>query len=164
MSQIDKLIENVYTKLKCSNYIIDHCKVVYERSYDIIKYHDNADPDLVKAGCMLHDVGRTITNGIEHAYLGADLLRDLKVDERICRITERHIGAGITSSEAKSLGLPPRKYIPETIEEKIVAHSDNLVHGVTKVNLDFVIDKWTNKNMNKESIEMLKKLHDELLG
>jgi len=113
---------------------------------------------------MLHDVGRTITNGIEHAYLGADLLRDLDVDEKICLITERHIGAGITPDEAKSLGLPKRNYIPETLEEKIVAHADNLVHGVTKVDLDFVIDKWNNKNMKQESIDMLIQLHKELLG
>lgn len=141
MSNIDTLIDEVYLKLKCSDYIIDHCKVVYERSKDITKFYDNVDLDLIKAGCMLHDVGRTITNGIEHAYLGADLLRDLEVDEKICLITERHIGAGITPDEAKALGLPDRNYIPETIEEKIVAHSDNLVHGVTKVDLDFVIEK-----------------------
>lgn len=164
MSNIDTLIDEVYLKLKCSDYIIDHCKVVYERSKDITKFYDNVDLDLIKAGCMLHDVGRTITNGIEHAYLGADLLRDLEVDEKICLITERHIGAGITADEAKALGLPDRNYIPETIEEKIVAHSDNLVHGVTKVDLDFVIEKWNNKNMKQESIDMLIKLHEELLG
>lgn len=164
MSNIDTLIDEVYLKLNCSDYIIDHCKVVYERSKDITKFYDNVDLDLIKAGCMLHDVGRTITNGIEHAYLGADLLRDLEVDEKICLITERHIGAGITPDEAKALGLPDRNYIPETIEEKIVAHSDNLVHGVTKVDLDFVIEKWNNKNMKQESIDMLIKLHEELLG
>ena len=164
MSNIDTLIDEVYLKLKCSNYIIDHCKVVYERSKDITKFYDDVDLDLIKAGCMLHDVGRTITNGIEHAYLGADLLRDLEVDEKICLITERHIGAGITPDEAKALCLPDRNYIPETIEEKIVAHSDNLVHGVTKVDLDFVIEKWNNKNMKQESIDMLIKLHEELLG
>ncbi|MBE6485288.1 MAG: TIGR00295 family protein [Methanosphaera stadtmanae] len=164
MNNIDTLINDVYIKLECSNYIIDHCKVVYERSKDITKFYDGLDLDLIKAGCMLHDVGRTITNGIEHAYLGADLLRDLDVDEKICLITERHIGAGITPDEAKSLGLPKRNYIPETLEEKIVAHADNLVHGVTKVDLDFVIDKWNNKNMKQESIDMLIQLHKELLG
>ncbi len=164
MNNIDTLINDVYDKLECSNYIIDHCKVVFERSKDITKYYDDVDLDLIKSGCMLHDVGRTITNGIEHAYLGADLLRDLNVDERICLITERHIGAGITPDEAKVLGLPNRNYIPETLEEKIVAHSDNLVHGITKVDLDFVIEKWNNKNMKQESIDMLIKLHKELLG
>jgi len=31
MNNIDTLINDVYIKLECSNYIIDHCKVVYER-------------------------------------------------------------------------------------------------------------------------------------
>lgn len=164
MSNVDNLIDDVYSKLGCSDFIKDHCETVYQRSKDITKFHDNADKDLVKAGCKLHDVGRTITDGIEHAYIGADLLRELNVDERICLITERHIGAGITSSEAEKLGLPPRRYVPETLEEKIVAHADNLVHGVTPVDLEFVINKWEKKNMNPESIEMLIKLHEELLG
>jgi len=164
MNDTDALIHDAYTKLECSDYIIDHCKIVYERSKDITQYYDDVDLDLIKAGCMLHDVGRTITNGIEHAYLGADLLRDLNIDEKICLITERHIGAGITPDEAKALGLPDRNYIPETMEEKIVAHSDNLVHGVTKVDLDFVIEKWNKKNMNPKSIDMLIQLHQELLG
>ncbi len=164
MFQVDEVINNAYKELECTDYIIDHCKVVYERSKDITKHYDNVDLDLIKAGCMLHDVGRTITNGIEHAYLGADLLRQINVDEKICLITERHIGAGITREEAKSLGLPDRNYVPETLEEKIVAHADNLVHGITKVDLDFVINKWTNKNMKQESIDMLIKLHNELLG
>ena len=164
MNDVDYLIEDVYAKLECSDYIIDHCKVVYERSKDITKYYSDVDLDLVNAGCMLHDVGRTITNGIEHAYLGAVLLRDLGVDERICLITERHVGAGITAGEAELLGLPSRNYIPSTLEEKIVAHADNLVHGVTKVDLSFVIEKWTKKNMKQESIDMLISLHNELLG
>ncbi len=164
MDNVDLLIEDVYKRLECSDYIIDHCRVVYERSCDITKFYDDVDLDLVKAGCMLHDVGRTVTSDIEHAYIGADLLRDLGVDERVCLITERHVGAGITRSEARLLGLPDRIYVPETLEEKIVAHADNLVHGVTKVDLDFVIDKWTNKNMKRESIDMLISLHEELLG
>lgn len=160
----DEIIEYAYEKLECTDYIIDHCKTVYERSKDITCHYDNVDLDLIKCGAMLHDVGRVVTNDIRHAYIGADLLREINIDERICKITERHIGAGITAKEAEKLNLPPRNYMPETLEEKIVAHADNLVHGVTKVDLNFVIDKWRNKNMNEESIEQLIKLHEELLG
>ena len=78
-------------------------------------------------------------------------------------VTEKHIGAGITPDEAIENNLPDRNYIPETLEEKIVAHADNLVHGVTPVDLEFVIQKWTNKNMKKESIDRLIKLHNELI-
>lgn len=163
MSEIDKLIKNVYDKLECPKYVIEHSNTVYERTKDITSHYDNVDLDLIKAGAKLHDVGRTITNDIKHAYIGADLLRQLNVDERICKITERHIGAGISSKEAEKMGLPKRNYIPETLEEKIVAHADNLVHGVEKVNLDFVIKKWTKKDMPKESIDRLIKLHNELI-
>lgn len=159
----DELIDNVYTKLECSDYIIQHSKVVYQRSKDITKYHENVDLELIKCGCMLHDVGRTITNDIRHAYLGADLLRKLNIDEKICLITQKHIGAGIPPNEAKLLKLPNLDYMPNTLEEKIVAHADNLVHGTKKVDLEFVIEKWNNKNMNQESIERLKKLHKELM-
>lgn len=163
MSEIDKLIENVYNKLECSDYIIDHSTTVYQRTKDITQYYDNVDLDLIKAGAKLHDVGRTVTNDIRHAYIGADLLRELNVDERICKITERHIGAGITPQDALDNGLPKRNYIPETLEEKIVAHADNLVHGVKFVDLDFVINKWTNKNMPQEAIDRLIKLHNQLI-
>ena len=75
MSEVDKLIKNIYNKLECSKYIIDHSTTVYERTKDITPHYDNIDLDLIKAGAMLHDVGRTVTNDIKHAYLGADLLR-----------------------------------------------------------------------------------------
>lgn len=164
MNKTDILINDVYDRLNCSDYIKDHCKTVYERSKDISRLYDDADLDLIKAGCMLHDIGRTETDGIEHAYIGADLLRKLNIDERICLITQKHIGAGIPPQEAEMLGLPPRDYMPSTLEEKIVAHADNLVHGVKKVDINFVIDKWKNKNMNQDSIDRLIKLHIELVG
>lgn len=164
MNTVDELIEKTYSELECSDYIIDHCNAVYERSKDISKLYPDCDKNLIKAGCKLHDVGRTITNSIEHAFLGADLLRKLNVDERICKITERHIGAGIDSKEARELGLPNRNYIPETIEEKIVAHADNLVHGIKAVDLEFVINKWTSKNMNQQSIDRLIALDHELFS
>lgn len=162
MSKVDKLVDNIYDELNCSDYIIDHSKTVYKRTKDITKNYD-VNKNLVKAGAKLHDVGRTVTSDVRHAYIGADLLRDLNVDERICKITERHIGAGITPKEAKKIGLPNRQYIPETLEEKIVAHADNLVHGVKPVDLDFVIKKWTKKGLGKESIDRLIKLDNELM-
>ncbi|OED30660.1 TIGR00295 family protein [Methanosphaera sp. WGK6] len=164
MKNIDKLINRIYNELECSEYIINHSNTVYKRTQEITKHYDNIDKELIKAGAKLHDVGRTVTSSVKHAYIGADLLRELNIDERICKITERHIGAGITPLEAKKLELPPRNYIPETLEEKIVAHADNLVHGIKFVDLDFVIKKWTNKGMSNDSINRLIKLHDELIN
>ncbi|MDD1669153.1 MAG: HDIG domain-containing protein [Methanomicrobiales archaeon] len=87
--------------------------------------------DLVLAGAMLHDIGRGTTHGIIHAQRGAALARSLGLDERIASIIERHIGAGMTADECSLERIIPRDCLPVTIEEKIVANADNLVHGDT---------------------------------
>ena len=43
MSEVDKLIKNIYNKLECSKYIIDHSTTVYERTKDITPHYDNID-------------------------------------------------------------------------------------------------------------------------
>ncbi|MDO5852210.1 MAG: HDIG domain-containing protein [Methanobacteriaceae archaeon] len=158
----DKIINEIYEKFHCNNYIKYHSKAVYNRA-KIISRHYKVDENLIKTGSMLHDIGRMKTASIKHAYIGADLLRKEDIDEKVCLITERHIGAGIIPTEAKELNLPDRNYIPETLEEKIVAHADNLVHKSSPVTLDFVIKKWERKNMHPSSIKRLIKLDHELI-
>ncbi len=87
------------------------------------------DLGLVEAGALLHDVGRSRTHGLDHAGVGAALLRERGVPEAVCLIVERHTGGGIDAQEARRLGLPVRDYTPETLEERIVCHADNLVDG-----------------------------------
>ncbi len=88
-----------------------------------------ADADLITAGALLHDIGRGTTQGIKHAAVGAEKLEAMGIDERVVRIVERHIGAGLDREDAKKFGLPVKDYTPETLEEKIVAHADNLISG-----------------------------------
>ncbi len=45
-----------------------------------------------------------------------------------------------------SLAFLKKSYIPQTIEEKIVAHADNLISGTKEVDVDFDIAKWKRKN------------------
>jgi uncharacterized protein len=78
---------------------------------------------------MLHDIGRGVTHGIDHAQRGADLARSLGLGPSIVSIIERHIGAGLTADECSLERLIPRDCLPVTVEEKIVANADNLVHG-----------------------------------
>ncbi|MCF0226956.1 MAG: HD domain-containing protein, partial [Methanobrevibacter sp.] len=76
---------------------------------------------------------------------------------------ERHIGAGIDEKESVELNLPKKSYIPQTLEEKIVAHSDNLISGDKEVDIDFVIAKIRRKVENPEpKIERLIALDEEL--
>lgn len=86
-----------------------------------------ADVDLVRAGALLHDIGRSRTHGIQHGVVGEDIARSLLLPEPLVLIVRKHVGAGILPEEAAALGLPDRDYMPSTVEEKIVCHADNLV-------------------------------------
>lgn len=153
-----KLLED----LKCSPYIIKHSEAVLGKAQSISTNFD-VDLDIVYAGALLHDVGRTKTLGIRHAVEGAQILRKHGFPSEVVRIAEVHIGAGIPRDEAYRLGLPCQDYMPFTLEEKIVAHADNLIHGTMEVTLEFVVEKWK-KSMGKNhpSIDRLRKLHQEL--
>ena len=121
----------------------------------------NADVDLVRSGALLHDIGRTKTHGIDHASAGARILRERNIDDSIVRIVERHTGAGITSQEATGLGLPEGNYMPETIEEKIVAQADNLVSGEKRISLQETVNHYISKGLD-EAASRIVKLHKEL--
>ena len=95
-----------------------------------------ADHDLVLAGSMLHDIGRSVTHSIGHAQAGAALCRTLGLPEPVARIVECHTGAGLTADECSLLGLVPIDCVPGTIEEKIVANADNLVGGHHEISIE----------------------------
>ena len=144
--------------------VIDHCKAVCRKAMEIAANFDNADKDLIRKGALLHDIGRSKTHGIEHAIEGVKIAKKYGYSQDVLNIIERHIGAGITAEEAEKLGLPKKSYIPQTLEEKIVAHADNLISGSEEVNIDFVIKKWKRRIEDSEdNIERLIELDDELI-
>lgn len=88
------------------------------------------DTDAVVRGALLHDIGRAITNDpFLHFIKSSEILRKERVEEKIVRIAERHFSAGLSADEAKKLGLEPKDYLPETLEEKIVSFADNIAMG-----------------------------------
>ncbi len=158
------LSSQILEELRCPSYVIEHSNAVMIKANTLaLNFEGKVDLDLVKAGAMLHDIGRRETNGINHAIAGAEILQNKGFPKEIVNIVERHIGAGITREEAELSGLPPKDYTPVTLEEKLVAHADNLIHGTREVDLDFVIRKWQNKmGIDHPSISRLIKLHVEL--
>ena len=143
---------------------IDHCKAVCRKAMEIAANFENADKDLIRKGALLHDIGRSKTHGIEHAIEGVKIAEKYGYSQDVLNIIERHIGAGITADEAEKLGLPKKSYVPQTLEEKIVAHADNLISGSKEVDIDFVIKKWKRRIEDSEdNIERLIKLDDELI-
>lgn len=144
--------------------VIQHCKAVCKKAMKIAANFDDVNEELIRQGALLHDIGRSKTHGIEHAIEGVEIARRYGYSQDVLNIIERHIGAGITSEEAVKLGLPEKSYLPETLEEKIVAHADNLISGTKEVDVDFVIAKWqrTIEDSN-DNIERLIELDNELI-
>ena len=144
--------------------VIDHCKAVCKKAMKIAANFDNVDKDLIRKGALLHDIGRSKTHGITHAIEGVKIAEKYGYPQDVLNIIERHIGAGITEEEAVKLGLPKKSYIPQTLEEKIVAHADNLISGSDEVDIDFVIKKWKRRIKDSDdNIERLIKLDNELI-
>ncbi len=152
----------------CPPDIIKHSMAVSAKAQDMAsnfmyKTGSTINMEQIEAGALLHDIGRTKTHTIKHAVEGAEILKSLDYPEEIIKITTKHIGAGIPPNEAKELGLPPGDYMPHTLEEKIVAHADNLINGTMEVDLEFVIKKWERMfGEDHPAIKRLKKLHKEL--
>lgn len=152
-------------KVNCPENVIEHCKAVCEKAVEMAANFENVDMALLKKGALLHDIGRSQTHNIEHAIKGVEIARKYGYGDDVCNIIERHIGAGITEKEAVKLGLPKKSYVPVTIEEKIVAHSDNLLSGTKPVDIDFIKSKWRRKMDDPEdNIKRLIKLDNELKG
>lgn len=143
----------------CERKVIEHCIAVKDLAL-IFAENANADIELVKTGAILHDIGRSKTHSIAHGQAGAEICRGLGLSEEICLIIERHIGAGLTEEECRKEGLIPKDCIPVTIEEKIVAHSDNLIKGTKEITIEERIK--LSPNLTDDIIRRMKKLSEEI--
>jgi uncharacterized protein len=156
----------------CSPDVIEHCKTVAEYARQIaINIRKNTgkkgqpvdiDMDAVYLGGLLHDIGRSTTHGIGHAVAGAAIAVENGLDDKLVNIIERHIGAGIPEEEAVALGLPKKNYIPVTIEEKIVAHADNLVFGNKIGTTDKMVKNLREKKIDEAIIHRFIELNNEI--
>ena len=118
---------------------------------------------LVESGALLHDIGRSRSHEVGHAARGAEIARELGLPERVVHIIERHIGAGIPAEEAQQLGLPEGNYIPETLEEKIVAYADKLIAGRKEVGIEVTARDFSERlGEDHPSIQRLWDLDSEM--
>ena len=138
----------------CSDNVIKHCCVVSAAATFIADRCD-ADTELVRAGALLHDIGRSRTHGINHAEIGVEIAGYLGLPDAIVRIIQTHIGAGILKEEAASLGLPNGDYLPFTIEEKIVCHTDNLIDGDEITTLEDSVAFFESKGLHAAAQRMI---------
>ncbi|MCH5215131.1 MAG: HDIG domain-containing protein [Muribaculaceae bacterium] len=120
--------------------LVLHSECVARKSVDLARRLGINDPERLQFifdAAMLHDIGIVKCNApsihchgklpyICHGVAGAEILRAEGLDERYCRICERHTGSGLTAKEIaeRDLPLPRQDFVPETLEEKIVCYAD----------------------------------------
>lgn len=148
---------------KVPEHVIAHSEAVAREALKIAdKLLVPVDKHLVEVGALLHDIGRAQTNAIDHGHIGAIILRSHGL-EKEAKIAERHLGAGIPKKEAEKLGLPARDFVPETIEEKVVALADNLVEEDHKRTFSEYISRLQDKlGHDHPAIERNRELYREI--
>ena len=151
-------------EVNCPEWVIKHSELVCKKSLELSENFPEANKDLIMKGALLHDIGRSKSNDIDHAYLGALMLKEYNYPNEVISIVERHIGTGITLTESKNLNIPTKDYTPKTIEEIIVSHADNLTNGYEEVTVDFTANKWRLRlGENHPSIQKLYENHKKLV-
>jgi len=137
--------------------IKEHCIVVKEIALDIVKQikEKNTEADIntevVEAGALLHDIGRTRTHGIDHGYQGYLLMREINIDERVARCALVHVLGGFDKEDIrKEFPAEARNEIkislmPKSIEEKIVCLADKNAEGTMQVSTKKRFSRWFKK-------------------
>lgn len=134
-----------------------HCIVVKEIALGIVKQikeknpQTDIDTDVVEAGALLHDIGRTRTHGVDHGYRGYILMRDANIDERVARCALVHVLGGFDKEDIKhEFPADARDEIkislmPKSIEEKIVCLADKNAEGSMQVTTKKRFSRWFKK-------------------
>jgi len=152
----------------CSTRVLAHSKAVHELGMELYGASVSAggggrdlDPDILSAGLLLHDLGRSRTHSIRHVDIGSDMAIRLGLDFRIAEIIHDHAGAGITADESLELGLRGEDHLPKDRVEKLVSHSDSLVRGSRRRTLKDA-EKMLRSAGAENGADRLVLLHSEL--
>lgn len=152
---------------QCSEKVINHCKAVTELASEtasILKERGlRINFELVEIGALLHDIGRSKTHSVHHAVVGAEIAKSAGLPDPVVCIIKRHVGGGITASEAAELGWPEDVYVPVTLEEKVVSYADKLIEKGKRAPIEVTIEKLSEEKMY-EAAERVRKLYDEITG
>jgi len=145
----------------CKKRVIIHCCTVRSVAEEIASRIKPANMPMVIAGALLHDIGRAKDHSIMHAYLGSKMVEEYGLPSELVDIVRKHTGAGLDQDDVEEMGLPPGDYMPRTIEEKIVAHADNLVSDNRVVDHNHSVSKLINKGAFRGA-DRIELLHLEL--
>lgn len=145
----------------CRRRVVIHCCTVNAVAQEMLTRMPGADRDLVTAGALLHDIGRSVDHSIMHAYIGSQIVSAYGLPQELVDIVRKHTGAGLDEQDVKEMNLPPADYMPRTLEEKIVAHADNMVSDNRVVDHMHSVNKLRNKGADRGA-DRVEALHQEL--
>jgi uncharacterized protein len=152
-------------KTKCRPQVIKHCiavaDIAVETARDLARRGLKVDIELVEVGALLHDLGRSKDHTVNHAVIGAEIAQSIGLPEQVINIIKRHVGAGITTQEAQSLGWPRDIYMPQILEEKIVCYADKLIDHGKRIPIEIEIEKLQKEN-KRQAAERVRKLNKEI--
>jgi len=119
--------------------IYTHCLAVWRVAEQLIEMKPHTlNQELVKAGCLLHDIGTysfikpTDKSWVAPAGRGIEgerILMEEGLPKALCKIVAHHVGHGLTKEhieETISGVLPLRDLTPKTIEERLVNYASKL--------------------------------------
>ena len=157
----------IHSKCGSNHRIVNHCQAVAMAAKivtDEFQRRGHAvDESSVIAAALLHDIGRTRIQTVRHGVEGAEMLEKEGVDYKVIEIVRRHVGAGISPEEAKTLGLPDFDYVPRTLEERIVCFADKMVDADNIRPFGEEVRRFTAKSHDVGRLLALKRgLADEL--
>jgi len=152
---------------QCSEKVITHCEAVKELALETASILSERglkiDFALVESGALLHDIGRSKTHTVHHAVFGAEIAKSAGLPESVVSIIKRHVGGGITATEAEELGWPTDVYVPITLEEKVVSYADKLIENSKRAPIDVTIEKLS-AEMKYDAADRVRKLYEEITG
>jgi tRNA (cytidine56-2'-O)-methyltransferase len=140
--------------------LIEHSMAVYSVAQKISQ-NISCDRRIIESGSLLHDIGKTRMNNIFHGYEGFRICEMEQISVTVSQCVLKHVGAGITKSEAINLKLPDLDYMPLTIEEKIVACADNLILGSKRILKNEQLKRYQLKGL-LNPMERMKSMFDEI--
>ncbi len=118
--------------------IFTHSQIVWDiAAQSIAKQNLQVDVELVKVGCLLHDIGvyplfgedgkkRPGINYVTHGTEGEAILKKEGFPEVIWRFASHHTGVGLSKLDVvdQKLPLPIKDYLANTTEEALIMYAD----------------------------------------
>jgi uncharacterized protein len=135
-----------------------HCEIVWSIAEQLLAAPrlGHLDADLVRAGCLLHDIGVYRLYGddgrldhgnyIRHGLLGHEILEDEGFPETLRRFCSHHTGVGVTKEDVlkQGLPLPVADYLAVTDEERLVMYADKF-HSKSRPTAFLTADEYASQ-------------------